>query len=152
MYCTIEDLINRVTEKILVNLTNDVLPATSIKREIAEDNIAIADDLINSSLRNKYVVPLKSVPNLVKQLSADITIYRLYCRRPQNVPENYKKNYEVALQILKDLQAGAKVLDIPSSSLDGGNTAQSVQSALYLTDKADEDRIFSDNFLRGMTL
>lgn len=152
MYCTIEDLINRVTEKTLVNLTNDVIPANTIKREIAEDNITIADDLINSSLRNKYVVPLKSVPNLVKQLSADITIYRLYCRRPQNVPENYKKNYEVALQILKDLQSGAKVLDIPSSSFDGGNTAQSVQSALYLTDKADEDRIFTDDFLRGMTL
>lgn len=150
MYCTIEDLINRVTEKTLVNLTNDVLPATTIKREIAEDNIAIADDLINSSLRNKYVVPLKSIPNLIKQLSADITIYRLYCRRPQNVPDNYKKNYEVALQILKDLQSGAKVLDIPSSSLDGG--VQSVHSALYLTDKADEDRIFTDDFLRGMTL
>lgn len=151
MYCTIEDLINRITEKALVNLTNDILPATSVNKEIAEENITIADDLINSSLRNKYKLPLKVVPNLVKQLSADITIYRLYCRRPQNVPENYKKNYEIALQILKDLQSGAKVLDIPSSSFDG-DTAQSVQSALYLTDKADEDRIFSDDFLKGMIL
>lgn len=99
MYCTIEDLINRVTEKTLVNLTNDVLPANSVKKEIAEENITIADDLINSSLRNKYILPLKSVPNLVKQLSADIAIYRLYCRRPQNVPENYKKNYEVEINL-----------------------------------------------------
>lgn len=151
MYCTIEDLTNRITEKALVNLTNDILPATSVNKEIAEENIAIADDLINSSLRNKYVIPLKSVPNLIKQLSADITIYRLYCRRPQNVPENYKKNYEIALQILKDLQSGAKVLDIPSSSFDG-DTAQPVQSALYLTDKADKDRIFTDDFLKGMIL
>lgn len=151
MYCTIEDLINRVTEKTLANLTNDVLPANSVKKEIAEENITIADDLINSSLRNKYILPLKSVPNLVKQLSADIAIYRLYCRRPQNVPENYKKNYEVALQMLKDLQSGAKVLDIPSSSFDG-DTAQPVQSVLYLTDKADEDRVFTDDFLKGMIL
>lgn len=151
MYCTIEDLTNRITEKALVNLTNDILPATSVNKEIAEENISIADDLINSSLRNKYKLPLKVVPNLVKQLSADITIYRLYCRRPQNVPENYKKNYEIALQILKDLQSGAKVLDLPSSSFDG-DTAQSVQSALYLTDKADEDRVFTDDFLKGMIL
>lgn len=125
MYCTIEDLTNRITEKALINLTNDILPATVINNEIAEDNITIADDLINSSLRNKYKLPLKVVPNLVKQLSADITIYRLYCRRPQDVPDNYKKNYEVALQILKDLQTGAKVLDLPSSSLDG-ETSQPV--------------------------
>lgn len=150
MYCSIDDLINRITERTLINLTQDTSPATTVNQEIANDNIAIADDLINSSLRNKYKLPLSNIPNLIKQISADITIYRLYCRRPQNVPENYKKNYEVALQILKDLQSGAKVLDIPSSSLDGG--AQSVHSALYLTDKADEDRIFTDDFLRGMTL
>ena len=142
MYCTIDDLISRIGEKILINLTNDTTPATTVNSVIAEENIVIADDLINSSIRNKYKLPLSSTPNLIKQLSADITIYRLYCRRPQNVPENYKKNYEVALQILKDLQSGAKVLDLPSSSEDGESTT-SISSALYLTDKTEDDRRFS---------
>lgn len=142
MYCTIDDLISRIGEKILINLTNDTTPATTVNSVIAEENIVIADDLINSSIRNKYKLPLSSTPNLIKQLSADITIYRLYCRRPQNVPENYKKNYEVALQILKDLQSGAKVLDLPSSS-GGGESTTSISSALYLTDKTEDDRRFS---------
>ena len=142
MYCSIEDLISRVGEKTVINLTNDTTPATTVNSAIAEENIVIADDLINSSLRNKYKLPLPAVPNLVKQLSADITIYRLYCRRPQNVPENYKKNYEVALQILKDLQSGAKVLDLPSSFGDDESTS-SMSSALYLTDKTEEDRRFT---------
>lgn len=145
MYCTIDDLINRIGEKILINLTNDTTPATSVNKEIAEENIIIADDLINSSLRNKYNLPLKSVPNLVKQLSADITIYRLYCRRPQNVPENYKKNYEIALQILKDLQSGVKVLDLPASLDNESKT--SLSSALYLTDKTEDDRRFSKSVM-----
>lgn len=145
MYCTIDDLINRIGEKILINLTNDTTPATSVNKEIAEENIIIADDLINSSLRNKYNLPLKSVPNLVKQLSADITIYRLYCRRPQNVPENYKKNYEIALQILKDLQSGVKVLDLPASL--GNESKTSLSSALYLTDKTEDDRRFSKSVM-----
>lgn len=142
MYCTVDDLISRVGEKTIVNLTNDTTPATTVNTAIANENIAIADDLINSSLRNKYALPLPAVPTLVKQLSADITIYRLYCRRPQNVPDNYKKNYEVALQILKDLQSGAKVLDLPSSFGDENSTT-SLSSALYLTDKTEEDRRFS---------
>lgn len=145
MYCTIDDLINRIGEKTLINLTNDTTPASSVNKEIAEENIIIADDLINSSLRNKYNLPLKSVPNLIKQLSGDITIYRLYCRRPQNVPENYKKNYEIALQILKDLQSGTKVLDLPSS-LDN-ESKMSLSSALYLTDKTEDDRRFSKSVM-----
>lgn len=150
MYCTIDDLINRITERTLINLTQDKSPATTINEEIANDNISIADDLINSSLRNKYKLPLATVPNLVKQISADITIYRLYCRRPQDVPENYKKNYEIALQILKDLQSGSKKLDLPSSLGDSSVSASS--SALYVTDKADEDRMFPDAVLRRMSL
>ena len=150
MYCSIDDLINRITERTLINLTQDTSPATTVNEEIANENITIADDLINSSLRNKYKLPLSDIPNLIKQISADITIYRLYCRRPQNVPENYKKNYEVALQILKDLQSGSKKLDLPSSL--GDSVSSSVNSALYVTDKADEDRMFSDKVLRSMSL
>ena len=149
MYCTIDDLINRITEKALILLTQDSSPATTVNEDIVNENIEIAEDLINSSLRNKYSLPLKAVPNIVKQLCADITIYRLYCRRPQDVPDNYKKNYEIALQILKDLQSGSKVLDLPSSF---GNDNQPATSALYLTDKAEEDRMFTDDFFRGFQL
>ncbi|MGN0193369.1 MAG: gp436 family protein [Candidatus Gastranaerophilaceae bacterium] len=149
MYCTLEDLKNRITEKTLINLTQDVLPATAINTETAEDNIKIADDLINSALRNKYTLPLKSVPDLIRQISADITIYRLYCRRPQKVPDNYVKNYEVALQILKELQSGSKRLDLPSSA---GESAAAESVKLYVTDKTDEDRMFSDDVLKGMLI
>lgn len=149
MYCDINDLKKIISEKELINLTNDVKPADSVNENMAVENIAFADEIINSALRNKYKLPLITTPNLVKQLSADITIYRLYCRRPQEVPKNYQKNYEVSLQILKDLQSGIKVLDLPSSFC-GENINAS--SALYLTDKTDEDRHFSAENMKGFII
>lgn len=149
MYCDINDLKKIISEKELINLTNDVKPADSVNENMAVENIAFADEIINSALRNKYKLPLIITPNLVKQLSADITIYRLYCRRPQEVPKNYQKNYEIALQILKELQSGIKVLDLPQSSC--GSDINS-SSALYLTDKTDEDRHFSNENMKGFII
>ena len=93
MYCTIDDLLSRIDRRVLINLSNDVSPATEINMDCINENITIADDIINSSLRNKYSLPLPSIPKILVQISADIVIYRLYARRPQDVPKNYLQNF-----------------------------------------------------------
>jgi len=146
MYCTINDLLSRIDKRVLINLTNDVTPATEINMECINENITIADDIINSSLRNKYKLPLSSIPKILVQISADIVIYRLYARRPQDVPKNYLQNYEDAKSILKDLQNGSKVLELTGAD----NTQETVLSPrMYITDKTEDDRRFPDSLTKG---
>ena len=149
MYCTIDDLLSRIDRRVLINLSNDVSPATEINMDCINENITIADYIINSSLRNKYSLPLPSIPKILVQISADIVIYRLYARRPQDVPKNYLQNFEDAKSMLKDLQNGSKVLEFATSDA----TAETKLSPkMYITDKTDEDRIFSNDLLRGFRL
>ena len=138
MYCTINDLLSRIDEKVLINLSNDSLPSAEINLQRVNENITIADDLINSALRNRYHLPLKYTPKIITQISADIVIYRLYSRRPQDIPKNYVKNFEDAMTILKELQTGEKILEISSSN----STPK-----MYKCDKTEEDRKFDGRFL-----
>mgnify|MGYP002620052532 FL=1 len=149
-YCDIDDLCSRVDEKVLINLTNDKAPFTSVNEDIVNENIEIATDLVNSSLRNKYKLPLRAVPKIITQVTADIVIYRLYSRRPQDVPKNYQQNYEYALSILKDIQSGSKVLELPSSSETEKETT--IGTSMYLINKDDSDRRFSPRQMRGFSL
>lgn len=149
MYCDINDLLTRVDKKVLINLTNDTAPYTEINEDVINENIELATDLVNASLRNKYALPLKSVPKILVQISADIVIYRLYSRRPQDVPKNYLQNYEFALSILKEIQSGSKVLELATSS---DATETTIRTSMYLVNKDDSDRRFSPKTMRGFRL
>ncbi|MBR1754020.1 DUF1320 domain-containing protein [bacterium] len=142
MYCTINDLLTRIDEKVLINLSNDIFPASSVNTQRINETIEIADDIINSALRNKYQLPLSSTPKIITQIAADIVIYRLYSRRPQDIPKNYVKNFEDAIALLKDLQTGVKVLEAKSSEI--SETVLSPQ--MYMCDKTEEDRRFNKRF------
>ena len=138
MYCEVRDILARIDEKVLINLTNDTFPATEVNYTVLNQLIEISEDMIDASLRNKYSLPLKSVPELIKQISADIVVYRLYARRPQDVPKNYQKNFDDAISILKDLQSGTKVLGFPSV-----NDTEVVKTPkMYFCDKTEQDRKF----------
>lgn len=141
MYCNLKDLISIIPEKELINLSNDK-PADTINQETINTCMSFADELINASLRNKYSLPLSFVPDLVRQLSADITAYRVYSRRPKDVPEHIKQNYEFALKILANIQKGTTVLDLPSEHPEEDGVQGS--SSMYITNKRPEDRRFPD--------
>lgn len=151
MYCDINDLLTRVDKKVLINLTNDTAPYIEINEDIVNENIEIATDLVNASLRNKYALPLKSVPKILVQISADIVIYRLYSRRPQDVPKNYQQNYEYALNILKDIQNGSKVLELKAASAPDDKET-TIGMSMYLVNKDDSDRRFSLKNFGGLGL
>lgn len=142
MYCTTNDLLTRIDEKVLINLSNDTFPANSVNVQRVNETIQIADDIINSALRNKYKLPLSSTPKIITQISADIVIYRLYSRRPQDIPKNYVKNFEDAIALLKELQTGSKILEAETNE-----TSETLLSPqMYMCDKKDEDRRFNMRF------
>ena len=145
-YCDIDGILATLSERELINLTNDITPASEVNMEIFNTCAEFADELINASLRNKYGLPLSFVPLLVESLARDITAYRLYSRRPIKMPEQIKENYENSLNILSKLQKGTIVLDLPSEHKD--EVVASTSSAI-LTNKRKSDRRFTDEVLKG---
>ncbi|MBQ9688248.1 DUF1320 domain-containing protein [bacterium] len=131
-YSTIDNLLTRIDEKVLINLSNDDFPSNEINTTRVEETIQIADDIINSALRNRYSLPLQTVPPIITQISADITIYRLYSRRVQDIPQNYIKNFEQAITLLKELQLGIKTLES--------------SPRMYIWDKTEESRKFKGGY------
>jgi phage gp36-like protein len=142
MYCSVDDLLTRIDKKVLINLSNDSFPADEINVQRVNETITIADDMINASLRNKYVLPLKNIPKIINQISADIVIYRLYSRRPQDVPKNYVQNFEYAIALLKDFQNGIKVLE---SNTDGSQE-NILTLKMYNCNKTEADKKFRGSF------
>lgn len=78
----------------------------------SEDNldsaIQAADSLIDSYLTNvAATLPLTDPPDIIKQLSFDITMYHLHDRiQYADIPERIKLKYDDAINFLKDVARG----------------------------------------------
>jgi phage gp36-like protein len=67
--------------------------------------IAKADTKIDSLAGQVYTVPFTTVPDLIKNISIDLSCYFALQRRPINVPmpDEWQKAYDDAIQILEDI-------------------------------------------------
>lgn len=145
-YCTAEDILNVLSERELINLTND---SPSLSSKVDSDRFeAVSDDtdsLINGYIRSRYNLPLAKVPTVLKQIATDICAYRLYLRRPQDIPEHIKTNYYDAISRLKDIQKGNLILEVVTET--GENEISKPKSG-FRTSKTKEDRMFSERVMR----
>ena len=112
-----------------------------INIEQINNAIILADELINSYIRNKYLLPLKYIPLIIRQLSTDIAAYRLYSRRPGKLPQHIKESYEEAKKILSNLQKEQMLLDLPSEHPEEDSTSS---AKMIKTNKTSLSRIFND--------
>ena len=149
-YCSIDDIKNIIPERELINLTNDT-PSLSSVIDITrfEAVCLVTDSLINGYLRARYKLPLKTVPSFISQIAQDICAYRLYSRRPREIPEHIVKNYEYAISNLKSIKKGELLLE--DSSEDPSSEIPSVKTK-FRTNKTRQDRIFNDNVLGAFGL
>lgn len=135
-YCTIEDIETHVSTSTLIQLTSDY-EQDEIDRVVAEEAIIYSSTLIDGYLRGRYNLPLDTRFPLLRIVSIDLSIYRLYSRRMRNeMPEVIEANYKNAIKILQDIQKGAISLETEediSLSLSSGN---------YKTNKTYRDRLF----------
>ncbi len=105
-YCTAADLTERMSNKELIQLTDDA-DAGVPNQDIISAAIAAAQDTIDGYLRGRYTVPLVSVPGIVKNMALDLTAYKLFKRRNQlSVNDARELMYKQAVSQLKDIQAG----------------------------------------------
>ena len=95
-YCKEVDVTNAASVQTVRQLSDDAAGLT-VESTVVTHAIDWADDRINGYLRAQHTVPISPIPNLVKQLSIDLTVYRLYSRRmdrgiPESIENLFNKN------------------------------------------------------------
>ncbi|WP_339053126.1 DUF1320 domain-containing protein [Arsenophonus endosymbiont of Crataerina pallida] len=120
-YCTPDDIGQLLSTHTLVQLTQDVsvdgltggrLP-NAINDKVLNDAIRYADELIDAHLRGRYVLPLETVPTVLRDMAVNLVSHRLYLRRPEGqLPEAIKEVYRGSLKMLEALRDGKLTLGI----------------------------------------
>ncbi len=103
-YSTTQDLLTRITEQTLVQLT-DTGGTGIVDETIVASAVADSDSMINSMISPVYQVPLTTVPPVIREISAAMTIYRLHLYRSVE-PGVWKDEYERALGFLQSVAEG----------------------------------------------
>ena len=126
MYCSIDDILKDFSKNDLIQLSNDENRAeTAIDLDSGTDicvlriieQIKAADDEIDGYLRTRYALPLLSVPQRIKQLSKDISIYNIYKRRHRtDMPDSLVSLYKMAAAELDQIRKGFVSLEADSST------------------------------------
>lgn len=141
MYCTIDDIQKQTSKDTLIQLTDDN-QSGEIDTVIADEAILYSETLINGYLAGRYSIPVVgAIPDMLKILAIDLSIYRLYSRRIQTeIPPHISEKYKNSIRILEQIQKGIISLSIAST----GNV---IHMAVYKTNKSYRDRIFTKEFL-----
>jgi phage gp36-like protein len=146
-YCTEADLLHRVDEDTLSQLTSDT---GGVDSAVVDRAISAADEEIDGYLAVHYTLPFAVTPDRVRDLSADIAIYNLYGRRDADIPENRKDRYRDAVAFLRKLAEGKAVLDVPDpSTAEGGGigiTTSKSDRVFTRGKRSDRSRGTLDNF------
>lgn len=143
-YCDTDEILNIIPMEELINLTVDEPEPDSIVDIERFNKVAqYADEVINGYLRARYTLPLKHVPALVKKLASDIAAYRLYFRRPLDMPEHIKENHKLAIKLLGDIQKGMLLLDMPQEYPDSDIEKPKPS---YRSNKDRKTKLFNDDF------
>jgi phage gp36-like protein len=121
-YCTESDLLTLIPQKELAELTADT--GDTPDSQVVAEAISLAEAEIDAYLGSRYVLPLTPVPDQVKGLSMDMTLYHLYSRRSV-APTVRRQKYETALSFLKQVAAGEAVVEGASELLTETEQVQS---------------------------
>jgi phage gp36-like protein len=105
-YCSKADIINTVPEDQLKQLTDDN-SIDSIDMDKFNECIRKADTTIDGYCRGRFDVPLTIVPEAIRNISINLSVYYLFSRSLLlTMPESIKDMYTEAMRVLKDVQAG----------------------------------------------
>ena len=122
-YIVQSDLLGQISNAQLIQLTDDAKTGAVDTTKITQA-IDGAESEVDGYVATKYTVPVAApVPQLVKELSIDIAIYRLY-RRRQRIPDDVKKAYDDAIARLKDIAKGLLTLGIDPPPGESSKAAQ----------------------------
>lgn len=136
-YCNQTDIEALVPQTRLIELTNDDPEGTSVDTDILEAVQSGADGIIDGYLASRYEVPLSTVPVMIRELSKDITAYKLYQRRTLEIPETISALYKNAIKLLQDISTGVVSLGVSSVP----------DNSKIRVNKTSDDRLFNKSTL-----
>ncbi|MBN1627121.1 MAG: DUF1320 domain-containing protein [Deltaproteobacteria bacterium] len=114
-YCTKEDILDKLDEESLIQLTDDEGTGT-VNDGRVDKAIAAADATINFYCRNLYLVPLSPAPDKINQIAVNIAIYELYSRRDDTMPDTRKDKYNGDIRTLEKVSDGKIKLPCQASA------------------------------------
>ncbi|MCP4259091.1 MAG: DUF1320 domain-containing protein [Planctomycetes bacterium] len=122
-YSTLTDIKKVIPEDTIIQLTDDTGNA-AVDTVKVDEAIAQADGEIDTYVGAKYTVPLSvPIPDIIRGISCDIAIYKLYKRRMEDIPETRDTSYTRAVKLLKEIRDGKQPLPIataPAAGLSSG--------------------------------
>lgn len=145
-YCTYEDIQGHIPEARLVEVTDDLAPNASgeVKVAIVEKAIKESSTLIDSYVRKRFPRPFQSVPEVLRMVCVDLSIYNLYERVTElNITDGMKLRYDNAIKLLIRIANGEQDIGVDSdesvtetgfsvaSKLDGGPAMFSLSSMRF---------------------
>ena len=134
MYSTVEDLAKIIPERTIAQLTDDA--GAAVDQAVVDEAIEASDEVIDAYLGGRYDLPFAPVPPIVSRLSADITIFHLYGRRPEReMPKTIEMKYRESVRMLEKIRDG--VMNIV---YEGGS--EPPESGSYRTNRKSEERVF----------
>lgn len=142
-YSTQSDLLEQISEDELIELTDDaaagVVDTDAVTRAIVD-----ADAEIDGYCGKRHTVPFTTVPEIIRKLSVDLSIFNLYARRSHlEVPDSRQKRYDAAIRFLRDVARGIVSLgeDDPEGSPPDSNAPEMAST--------NPTRVFSRDTMSG---
>lgn len=136
-YATKQQMIDRFSERELVELTDRVQPYTeAIVDSVLDRALETADAEVDSYLRGRYVVPVIPAPSLLIDIACDVARWKL-C--DSIIPDAVQKFRDEAISRLRDIARGVIQLEASTSSETSSAMPQFNASA----------RIFTRDSMRG---
>lgn len=133
-YATLTDLLRRVPEETLIQLTDDI-SGTDVNEDIVDTAISEADEEIDAYLSMRYSLPFASTPAIVVRMSADLAVCRLYARCGHiELPKQWEERRQAVGRMLEKLAEGKLKIDVPDAAV--------VDSAGIEATSSRSDRIF----------
>lgn len=128
MYISAQDLTEVLSERSLIELSNDHSRATQYNPLVLDKACQYATETVDGYLRSRYLLPLKSVPTIVRNICLQLARFWLYSRRPEGkgFPENVKDTYAQALKDLERIQSGKLHLGLEELNENGTNALDDV--------------------------
>lgn len=130
-YATVTDLITRLGDKAVIELTNPHQRATAVDEGVANAAIADGQALVDSYIGQRVSLPLDDVPHFVKTLTVDLAIYYLKTKVGNTATKESTtaKLYDDAIKHLGRFATGETSLglaidDTTTTDDDNGNTAE----------------------------
>lgn len=150
MYCSIEDISKDLSLDVIIRLVNDENLSPDTIDLTDEDSppvlriteqIKAASTEIDGYIRSRYTVPMLPIPDRVKHICKDISIYNLYKRRFRlEMPESLVSIYKQRTSELEKIQKGIINLDVQEPPSGSGQ---------FVINKTSNDRVFGKDVLNG---